>query len=551
MGIAANDIHLKGIACSPGKVTGPIFIPKSTYQELTLVDAEAKMQSAIEAAAKKLEELAASSRSISKEGSDVLAAMALMVRDPALADDIFGNLRSGMEPANSVKQALEKYAMLLEQSNDEYMRERAADIRDLSKMILDELYGTSGNSLKALRSKSVIVASQLSPADILSADINLVLGIVTETGGRTSHLAIVAREVGIPAVLSVPEATRFASLKHFALVDGDAGTVTFTDALALNQKVTSSSIKIKKTFISIMANISTVKGAEAAAARGLQGVGLFRTEFIYLGRSAAPSEQEQYEVYERVCDVLSPYPVIIRTLDCGSDKMPTYIEKPQEEPNPALGLRGIRLWLKHKELYEPQILALLRTGKKHNNLKIMIPMVSALDEVITVKNLLEEYCQSIGTGLPSLGIMVEVPSAATALDVFQGAIDFISFGTNDLTQYTVAADRELKWQKHLSEFNPGLLRLLSQCTNAAKRLGISAGVCGEFAGVPEGAVFLAGIGVNSLSMDISAASDISVLLEALGKQRCREAAAESLKARTAEQAYETLHKYVEQAGHSD
>jgi phosphoenolpyruvate-protein kinase (PTS system EI component) len=286
-----------------------------------------------------------------------------------------------------------------------------------------------------------------------------------------------------------------------------------------------------------MANAGSVAAVRAAADRGLRGVGLFRTEFLFLARPAAPGEDEQAEVYAAACGAMAPHPVVVRTLDAGSDKRLPYVPA-AAEPNPALGRRGVRLWMTNEELRDPQVRALARTAAQHENLWVMVPMVAAPEEMRQVRDL---FAAAGGRGpTPPIGMMVELPATALAVDTFAGLVDFVSIGTNDLAQYALGADRELEWPPYLQEFNPGALRLIAEAIRAAHRAEVKVGVCGELAGKPEGAVFLVGLGVDSLSLGAASAGPVLEALRRAGVARCQEAARSALEAPDAGEALSLL-----------
>jgi phosphotransferase system enzyme I (PtsI) len=287
-----------------------------------------------------------------------------------------------------------------------------------------------------------------------------------------------------------------------------------------------------------MANAGSVAAVRAAAEQRLRGVGLFRTEFLFLARSAPPDEDEQAEAYGAACAAMAPHPVVVRTLDAGSDKRLPYLPA-AAEPNPALGRRGVRLWLANAELRDTQVRALARTATLHQNLWVMVPMVAAPEEMKQVRDLFAAESGRSGP-TPPLGMMVELPATALALDGFAGLIDFVSVGTNDLVQYALGADRELEWPSYLAEFNPGALRLIAQAVRAGRRLEVKVGVCGELAGKPEGAVFLVGLGVDSLSLGAASAMDVLQALQRAGVHRCQEAARSALEAQDAAEALGVL-----------
>ena len=500
------------------------------------------LEQVAEVAAQRLEALAEQKRATAGAGAGVLDAQAMMLRDPGLLTSIREHIDAGDAPETAINKAIEKYAALIEQLSDEYLRERAADVRDVGRLLLAGLKGSTFSRLERPSFPAVIVAHELAPLDTLSVESHLLLALVTEVGGRTSHTAIVARELGIPAVVGATGAVQEAVGAEAATVDGDTGEVILLASAPEDapQSATLTSTTGEVNFVELMANAGSVAAVKSAAAKGARGVGLFRTEFLFLGRDTPVTEEEQLEVYEVVCAACPGQRVVVRTLDIGSDKQPSCIRRPDREPNPALGQRGIRLWLSHEELWRPQVRALVAASRKWQTLNIMLPMVCAREEMLRARQLFEQEAERQATAVPRLGMMVELPAVAVALEVFAGLVDFVSVGTNDLTQYATGADRELEWEPHLGEFNPGVLRLLGETVHTANRMNVSVGVCGEMAGSPEGAVFLVGLGASSLSMSASSLPRVVEALTKLGRSGCRQAAEGALKAQDAGSAHAAL-----------
>ncbi len=493
------------------------------------------IREAAERAAAKLD-FVASRLDRAGSGAAVLEAQALMLRDTSLLDAVCQAMDAGLAVAEAVASGAEGFAGQMEALDDPYLKERAGDIREAGRLLLIELAGAEASRLAHLRQPSVVVARELSPADTLSADRSLLLALVTEAGGRNSHAAIVARELNIPAVVGAKGALAAARSAVAAEVDGDRGEVRLfsSSSMVTATRARAGKLSLDKVFVPILGNAGSVDSVRSAAAVGAQGIGLFRTEFLFLERSHAPSEVEQAEIYATVCESMAPHPVIVRTLDTGSDKALPYLPG-DVEANPALGRRGVRLWLRHAELWEPQVRALVSTGSKWPNLLVMVPMIASPDEMATVRAMFASEAQRQGTVPPSLGMMVELPAVAVGLTRFAKAADFFSIGTNDLTQYALGADREIEWDHHLTEFNPGVLRLIAQALSSARRMGAKIGVCGEMAGLPEGAIFLAGMGAASLSMATSCMPQVSECLTRLGHERCYRAARQALRASSATQ----------------
>lgn len=543
---------LHGTPVAPGQARGPIFVveePPSAIEAAAAGDA-AGVRAAAERAAAHLEALAGGQRERSPAAADILEAQAMILRDPALEATV-GELLASLPVAEAVVAAAERYAAQLEALDDPYLSGRAADVREAGRLLVAELVGAGRSRLAGLDRPSVVVAHELSPADTLSVDPSLLLAVATETGGRASHMAIVARELGIPAVAGVEGlvATAVAARAGAAAVDGDTGDVRLLEDTGSGGSRSGRvrRLRVERAPVRLMANVGSAQAARLAAARGAAGIGLFRTEFLFLALGVAPSEDRQAEEYAAVCDALAGQPVTVRTLDAGSDKALPYLRQ-EVEPNPALGRRGIRLWLAHRELWEPQVRALLRVASEHRSLRVMLPMVATPEELREARERFRSEARRRRLPVPPLGMMVELPAAAAALAAFSGLAEFVSLGTNDLAQYALGADRELEWPAGLSEFHPGVLRLVAGCLEEAARLGIEAGVCGEMAGVPEGAVFLAGSGATSLSMAAASLPGVLRALTRLGLDGCRAAAAAALSAPDAAAARRALRGWASRHG---
>ena len=540
---------LQGIAASPGRARGPVFTVEEEAQHAGEPDLAAATSEEVAAAAdlvaRQLEDLAAYRRDRAPDAAAILEAQALMARDPALQSAVDESLAAGHGARTAISGAIESYAGQLEQSGDPYLAARGSDVREVGRLLVAWLAGQRPSRLARLAEPSVVVSQELTAADTLAAEPGRILAFVTESGGATSHVAIVARELGIPAVVGAAgavAATRRGGVAG-ALVDGTAGTVRWLAAGELGGVEPEAAgdgapLDLESAPVPLMANAGSVAAVRAAAAQGLRGVGLFRTEFLFLSRSSPPDEDEQAEAYASACAAMAPHPVVVRSLDAGSDKSLPYLAAPGE-PNPALGRRGVRLWLANEELLRAQVRALARTAARHQNLWVMVPMVGAREEMQEVRAVFEDEGRRLGP-TPPLGMMVELPATAMSLEVFSDLVDFVSIGTNDLSQYALGADRELEWPPFLGEFNPGGLRLIAEAVRAARRAEIKVGVCGELAGRPEGAVFLVGVGADSLSMSASSAGAVLEALRRAGVERCREAASAALGAQNAEGALAAL-----------
>jgi phosphoenolpyruvate-protein phosphotransferase (PTS system enzyme I) len=538
----APRVRLHGLGVSAGKASGPVFV--AGLAAGAAAPPAPDFATAVKEVADRLERLAAESRPAHPEAAAILEAQALMAADPALGEEFDAERAAGTPPDEAAVRAADRLAARLEALEDEYLRQRSADVREVGRLLAAAFRGTAASRLAGLRTPAVVVAGELSPADTLSADRRLLLAIVTETGGPTSHAAIVARELGIPAVVGASGALVAARRHPEAAVDGTGGEVVFGEGFEVTGATrTAAVLHPAAAPVPLLANVSSSAVVVSAAERGAQGVGLFRTELLFMSASGPMSEDEQASVYAAACAAMAPHMVVVRTLDTGADKPLPYLET-AAEPNPQLGRRGIRFWLGAPQLWRPQVRALVRTAAAHDNLWVMLPMIAAREEMVAARELFRQEAEKLGGRQPRIGMMVEVPGVAAALDAFEGVADFISLGTNDLTQYTVAADRGLAWGTEYSEFNPGVLRLIARAAADATALGMHSSVCGELAGRPEGAVFAAGAGIRSLSMTADSLQPVADALARLGLAGCEEAAGRALQARTAEAALAAIRQFL-------
>ncbi|MEA2179729.1 MAG: multiphosphoryl transfer protein, partial [Solirubrobacteraceae bacterium] len=488
------------------------------------------------------------------EEAAIFEAQVALLDDAALLDParaaIAGERHNG---ARAIHDAAEALAARYDELDDEYLRERAADVRDVGRRVERSLLGedadTAGHG-------EVLVTDELLPGDAATLDPAQVAGVATAHGGATGHAAIIARSLGVPtvvglgpALLAVPDGTRL-------LLDGEAGTVLVApgaDAAARHQRhaaeeaerrahalahASEPAVTKDGTRIEVVANLGDVGGAAGAVEAGAEGVGLLRTEFLFLDRAELPDEDEQAEAYAAIARDLGGRPLIIRTLDVGADK-PLRALPQEPEANPFLGRRGIRLQLAMPELLDAQLRAILRTAAEHP-VKVMFPMVATLGEVRAARAALDEARAQLGIDPPlEVGVMVEVPAVAVQAERFAAELDFLSIGTNDLAQYAMAAERG---NEHVAALAtgpvPAVLRLIDLTVQGARAHGRWVGVCGELAGDVDGARLLAGLGVTELSMAAPRIAEVKAALRELDLGRAREAARRALQADTPEQARE-------------
>jgi phosphoenolpyruvate-protein phosphotransferase (PTS system enzyme I) len=527
----ADYVRLDGVAASEGVAVGPAFVhvPTEPKPERESIDKDAvetelkSFRNAVEAVARELSETAERLREGGNESeAGIFEAHVEMAEDPEFQSDVEERVRSLESPEAAVLAVGEEYAGMFAAMDDEYLAARADDVRDVATQIATELMGGKKAGLETLAEPSVILAVNLSPSDTARIPKGMALGFVISEGSRTSHVSIMARSFGIPAVVGIggaledalgAEVVALDGTEGYAVAEPDESTIS---AFEEKQKNLAAETELLEKYkhveartsaglrIEVAANIGSASEAEGALEWGAEGVGLFRTEFLFMQRSELPTEDEQYEAYREAAEAFGGKPVIIRTLDVGGDKDLPGVDQPEEE-NPFLGWRGIRMCLDVPELFKPQLRAILRAAP-HGNLKIMFPMVVDNVELSAAKELLEECrgeLESEGqeTGSVEVGIMVETPAAAIRAADIAPEVSFFSIGTNDLIQYTLAADRGNERLTRLqSADHPAVLDLIGKTCEAAREAGIWVGVCGEAAGEPDLIPKLIELGVTELSM---------------------------------------------------
>jgi phosphotransferase system enzyme I (PtsI) len=527
----ADYVKLDGVAASEGVAVGPAFVhlPTETKPERETIPKEAveeelkSFRNAVEAVVRELSETAEQLRAGGSESeSGIFEAHAEMAEDPEFQSEVEERVRNLESPEAAALAVGEEYAAMFAGMDNEYMAARADDVRDVASQIATEIMGGKTAGLETLAEPSVILALNLAPSDTARIPKGIALGFVIAEGSRTSHVSIMARSFGIPAVVGVGAALEEAMGAKVVAVDGTKGYVvvnpdedvisdfeqkqkdaTAEAALLEEYKHVEASTKDGRR-IEVAANIGSAEEAEGALFWGAEGVGLFRTEFLFMKRTDLPSEEEQYEAYRNVAEAFGEKPVIIRTMDVGGDKDLPGVDQPEEE-NPFLGWRGIRMCLDMPELFKPQLRAILRAAP-HGKLKIMFPMVVDAVELRAAKEILEECRKELRDeeaeyGEVEIGVMVETPAAAIRAQDIAPEVSFFSIGTNDLVQYTLAADRGNERLTRLqSADHPAVLELIGRTCEAAREAGIWVGVCGESAGEPAMIPKLIDLGVTELSM---------------------------------------------------
>jgi phosphotransferase system enzyme I (PtsI) len=552
----APPVVLEGIAGSPGLAIGRAMVidtrrPGVVRRHIKKHQAEEELRRFDDAVAQALHGLTevtdGAARRLAKAEASILEAYRLMITDETLKDEVERHVRIGLLCAEwAVDVVTDELAEQLSTGGDPYLAERSHDIAFIADLLQRALSGrTRTVSLPDIKEPSIIVARDLSPAETATLAKDRVLAIVTEIGTRSSHTAIIARALEIPAVVGVAGIVAQVGSDDRLVVDGFRGRVTISptrEILSAASARAERHLEISRDRqawrdrpcttkcgvpIEIRANIELPAEAHIALFEGAQGIGLYRTEFLYMDRALPPSQEEQYEVYKTVVETVTPMPVTLRTFDIGGDKYASAFHAPPEM-NPALGLRAVRLALSRPELFLVQLRAMVRASA-HGTLRIMIPMITSVEELRTVRKLLDRAISDVDAAgqkraehIP-LGIMVEVPAAAIMADELATLAEFMSIGTNDLVQYALAVDRTNRALADLgSPFDPAILRLIRSVVAVGTNRARPISVCGAMASNPIAAVVLLGMGIRELSMEASAVAEVK---EALGRVTLAEAEA--------------------------
>lgn len=506
--------------------------------EATLAAAEEELRGLYETAKEKMGE---------QEAEIFDAHLTILSDEYSVREPIIQRIREQKQnAAAAITDQFDELAQMFRSLGDELMAERAADAEDLKQQLLRICLGCGRQDLSVLPGDVIVLAEELTPSDTVRMDTAHVKGIATRLGGATAHSAIIARTLGIPAAAGIDGWQTEALNGHMAILDGADGTLTVDptdeetacyqsrkaqadcEAQALEAFRTSPSQTKDGAALEICANIGTPQEAQQAMEYGADGVGLFRSEFLFMDRDALPTEEEQFEAYRMATQTMAGKPLIIRTLDVGGDKKLPTLELPHED-NPFLGFRAIRMTLSHPEIFRPQLRAILRAAA-YGDVRVMFPMIGSMDQLREAKALLREQEQTlqaegVPTGPVKVGMMVEIPAAAVLAEEFAKEVDFFSIGTNDLTQYTLAVERGNAAVAHLyAPEHPAVLRLIAMTAQAAAERHIPCGMCGEAAGDPKLAPAFVGMGVNELSMSPRRVPAVRKLLSGLTMDECRQAA---------------------------
>lgn len=539
------------------------------------IDAELiKLREAKASCAQQLDALTEKAKeAVGEEQAGILAGQRKLLEDPAFYPKMETRVREKLEPApKAVAEIVSQVASMLEGMNNDYMKERAADIRDIGNRLLACLSPGQSRGFTGITEQVILVADDLAPSDTVQLDPDLVIGFITRTGGATSHTAILARSLGITAIVGAGDGVDGIEDGDTLVLDGSAGLCVarpeeteaeqyrlrmlqdlerrqLLEAYAARPAVTADGARVE-----LAANIGSAAEAETAVLQGADGVGLFRTEFLFMNAAAMPGEEEQFRAYQEAARMMEGRPVIIRTMDIGGDKELPYLQLPKET-NPFLGYRAIRVGLVRQELLRTQLRAVLRASA-FGTVKVMFPMISGLQEWRQARAILTKVQAELRRdGIRfdekmEVGIMVEIPSTAVLAERFASEVDFFSIGTNDLVQYTVAADRMNEHVAHLYDyFHPAVLHLIRTVIEASHTAGKWTGMCGSMAGDPLAAPLLLGLGLDEWSMEAGGLSRMKERLAILDRQECRELAKRILRLDTPQavrQALEEFH-HVKQA----
>lgn len=558
----AGEQIFKGIPVSAGVCRGRILvldkkeasIPKYSITEADITKQVQRLEHALLETRREIVDVQRQvNEGVGAENASIFDAHLLVLEDPILIDEVTKLIASNLINVEwAFHEFSEKYVATLAKIDDEYLRERVSDIRDVTERVMNKLLGrVDGGALLRLHEPCIIIAEDLVPSQTAMLDKKMVLGFATDCGSKTSHTAIMARSLQIPAIVGLHEASQQLKSGDYALLDGYTGHLVINPTeqtlfeygqlarrqVTLQEKLRDimqqPAVTMDGVRVVLSANIEQPGDATSVKGCGAEGVGLFRTEYLFINREVLPTEEEQYAAYRQVAAALKPNPVIIRTLDLGGDKFLSHLQVPSEM-NPFLGWRAIRFCLQETEIFRAQLRAILRASAE-GNIKMMYPMISCVGEIEQANALVEKYKDELRSeSVPfdekiEIGAMIEIPSAAIAADTLAKKVKFFSIGTNDLIQYSLAIDRLNERIAHLYEpTHPAVLRLIKMTVDAAHKHGIWCGVCGEMAGDPELIPLLLGLGVDELSAAPGIVPQIKFLIRRLKMDEAKKLAEHAL-----------------------
>jgi len=563
MSVDNKEIRFQGAGVSPGLARGVVYVVRDDLDEVAHYHIEpsqigneiARFEAAlVQTRVQILEMQQKIAEAIGAKDAAIFDAHLLVVEDRTLIDEVLRRLET--ERCNvewAFQEVASNYAETLSKIDDPYLRERALDIQDVTRRIVRNLQGKAPKPILSAAEPHILVAHNLTPSDTATMNRQLVLGIATDLGSRTSHTAIIARSLNIPAVVGLHDATEKLETGQHVLLDGYSGvlivdptpeTLSYYGEIEIRKgQITKELRQLRETtsttsdgrHIVLSANIELPGDVDAVAENGAEGIGLYRTEFLFVNRDTLPTEAEQYETYRKVAEQVKPNPLIIRTFDLGGDKLAVGTVDVGDELNPFLGWRAIRFCLENIDIFKTQLRAILRASAV-GNVKIMFPMISGLEELRHAKAVLDECRHEIGHAKidkMEVGAMIEIPSAAISADVLAREVDFFSIGTNDLIQYTIAVDRVNERIAHLYEpTHPAVLRLLKMIADAAHANDIWVGVCGEMARDVALIPILLGLGIDELSVGATSVPRVKMAVRSLAVPECQQLVDEVLRLQT-------------------
>ncbi|MGX9755661.1 phosphoenolpyruvate--protein phosphotransferase [Clostridioides difficile] len=562
----------KGIGASPGIALGKALVVE--HSELVIekksidnVEAEiAKLENAVVVSKEELIKVKEkASQELGEEEAEIFEAHLLVLEDPELIGSAIDKIKTeNVNAEYALNEIKEMFVSMFESMDNEYMKERAADIKDVTNRILRHILGIKVVDLSALSEEVILIAHDLTPSDTATMNKKMVLGFLTDIGGRTSHTAIMSRTLEIAAIVGLSDITSNVKDGDFVVFNGDTGEVIvnpdedtinkYTELKAKYEEERKAlqllkgmpSVTLDGKHVELAGNIGTPNDIEGLIKNDAEGVGLYRTEFLYMDRDSFPTEEIQYEAYKAVLEGMKGKPIVIRTLDIGGDKELSYLTM-EPEMNPFLGYRAIRLCLDRTDIFKTQLRALYRASV-HGRLRIMFPMISSLEELLQAKEVVKEVLAELDSeGIAyakdvEIGMMIEVPSAAVISDVLAKHVDFFSIGTNDLIQYTCAVDRMNQKISYLyNQFNPAVLRLIKTVIDNAHKEGKWAGMCGESAGDQKMIPILLGMGLDEFSMSPISILPARKLITSVKEADMKKLADEVLNMGTAEE----IKRYIE------
>jgi phosphotransferase system enzyme I (PtsI) len=563
---------VQGIAASQGIAYGQIFVyiqsdvevPSYQVEPTKRIEEVSRFDRALITTRQQISKIQLEvEKNLGAQEALIFDAHLMALEDPALIGETIREFESTEQNIETCfNKVSQRYIQAFAKFEDEYLRERASDIRDVAQRVLQNLLGQAENSLSRLADKRIVVANDISPSDSASIDRSAAIALVTDSGSKTSHAVIVARSMKVPAVVGVRSLTKRARNGDWAIVDGYDGVVILNPSestlfrygkiqerkksfearlLVANRE---QAITTDGVAVSLMANIEKVDEVSQVKAYAAQGIGLYRTEYLFLNAARIPTEQEQFLAYKEVAEAIAPLPVIIRTLDLGGDKpMAGNPDLFPKENNPFMGFRAIRFCLEHQEIFKDQLRAILRASA-HGKVRVMYPMISGSEELLRANAVLEECrvdLRSKGVAFDEkmeVGAMIEIPSAAVTADILAKDCAFFSVGTNDLIQYLLAIDRVNDRIAHLYEpTHPAVVRTLKHIVDEAHKQRVPVGVCGEMAGDPVFTPLLLGLGFDALSMSPAWLPTVKYLVRAMSMADARALAAEALTLQSPKEIY--------------